>query len=90
MIDVFNIGIAKECLGVPFFQNVTAATWNAAKVSGLPLEAYWTQDRNVTYVPGPEDEEYYDTISANIYWSKNYVFTRGVFQPNTPETDGAG
>lgn len=82
LIDVFNIGIAKECLGVPFFQNVTAATWNLGKITGFPLQDYWTEDRNVTYIPKPGADEYYENVATNLYWSGSYNFIFGYLQPN--------
>lgn len=85
MVDVFNLGISKLCLGVPFFQNVTASTYNVGQMTGLPLQELWSEDRNVTYVPQPGEDAFMAVARTNLIYAKQVNFTDGIFQPNKAE-----
>lgn len=82
LVDVFNTGIADLCLGIQFFQNVTASTINVGKISGVPLEEYWKVNRNVTYVPEIGTDEFYAVARTNLVYATNYLIAYGVYQPN--------
>ena len=85
LVDVFNTGLSEMCLGVQFFQNVTASTINVGRVSGVPLQEYWTMDRNVTYVPAVNTEDFYAVARTNLVFAKNYLLAFGIYQPNSAE-----
>lgn len=85
LVDVFNTGLSEMCLGIQFFQNVTASTINVGHVKGVPLEKYWSQDRNVTYVPAVNTEDFYDVARTNLVFAKNYLLAYGIYQPNAAE-----
>lgn len=82
LVDVFNTGLANLNLGIQFFQNVTASTINVGKIKGVPLEEYWSENRNVTYVPGPGTEEFYEVARTNLVFATNYLIAYGIYQPN--------
>ncbi len=82
LVDVFNTGLAELDLGIQFFQNVTASTLNVGKVSGVPLQDYWSQDRNVTYVPEAGTDDFFEVARTNLVYATNYMFINGVYQPN--------
>ncbi len=82
LVDVFNTGLAELDLGIQFFQNVTASTLNVGKVSGVPLEDYWKEDRNVTYVPEAGTDDFFEVARTNLVYATNYMFIYGVYQPN--------
>ncbi len=82
LVDVFNTGLADMCLGVQFFQNVTASTINVGKIKGVPLEEYWSQNRNVTYVPAPGTEDFFAVARTNLVYATNYLLAYGIYQPN--------
>lgn len=85
LVDVFNTGLSEMCLGIQFFQNVTASTINVGRVSGVPLQEYWTVDRNVTYVPAVNTEDFYAVARTNLVFAKNYLLAFGIYQPNAAE-----
>lgn len=82
LVDVFNTGLSEMCLGVQFFQNVTASTINVGRVKGVPLEEYWSVERNVTYVPAVKTEDFYEVARTNLVFAKNYLLAYGIYQPN--------
>ncbi len=82
LVDVFNTGLADLCLGVQFFQNVTASTINVGKISGVPLENYWKENRNVTYVPQMGTDDFYAVARTNLVYATNYLIAYGIYQPN--------
>ena len=81
LVDVFNTGLADLCLGIQFFQNVTASTINVGRISGVPLESYWTENRNVTYVPAAGTDDFYAVARTNLVYATNYLIAYGVYQP---------
>lgn len=85
LVDVFNTGLSEMCLGVQFFQNVTASTINVGRVKGVPLQEYWSVDRNVTYVPPVNTEDFYAVARTNLVFAKNYLLAYGIYQPNSAE-----
>ena len=85
LVDVINVRVTEMFYGVPFFQNVTASTYNAAKIAGLPLQEYWSEDSNVKYVPPVGEKAWSDVARTNIVWARAYNFTDGVFHPNKAE-----
>lgn len=82
LVDVFNTGLSKMCLGVQFFQNVTASTINVGRIKGVPLEQYWSQNRNVTYVPAAGSDDFYAVARTNLVFATNYMLAYGYYQPN--------
>lgn len=82
LVDVFNLGIAKLNLGIQFFQNVTASTYNVSHVTGLPFEDKWSVDANVTYVPAVNTEDFYLVARTNLPFAQNCNFINGAYQPN--------
>lgn len=82
LVDVFNTGLANMDLGIQFFQNVTASTLNVGKISGVPLEEYWSKDRNVTYVPAAGTDDFFEVARTNLVYATNYMFINGIYQPN--------
>ena len=82
LVDVFNTGLADLDLGIQFFQNVTASTLNVGKIKGVPLEEYWSQNRNVTYVPEAGTDDFFAVARTNLVYATNYMFINGVYQPN--------
>ena len=74
--------LANLDLGIQFFQNVTASTLNVGKVSGVPLEEYWSENRNVTYVPEAGTDDFFEVARTNLVYATNYMFIFGVYQPN--------
>lgn len=85
LVDVFNTGLSEMCLGVQFFQNVTASTINVGRVKGVPLQEYWSVDRNVTYVPSVNTEDFFAVARTNLVFAKNYLLAFGIYQPNSAE-----
>lgn len=81
LVDVFNSGLAGMNLGIQFFQNTTASTLNVGKISGVPLEEYWSKDRNVTYVPAAGTDDFYEVARTNLVYATNYMLAYGVYQP---------
>lgn len=82
LVDVFNTGLANLSLGIQLFQNVTASTINVGHVKGVPLEDYWSENRNVTYVPAAGSEDFYAVARTNLVFATNYLFISGTYQPN--------
>ena len=69
------------CMGVQFFQNTTASTLNVGKIAGVPLEEYWSVDRNVTYVPEAGTDDFFEVARTNLVYATNYMLAYGVYQP---------
>ncbi|MBR1581913.1 MAG: hypothetical protein IJ656_03290 [Bacilli bacterium] len=82
LVDVFNLGLSKMNLGIQFFQNVTASTYNASHITGIPLEQYWKENRNVSYVPPVMSEDFFIVARTNLPFATNYNIAYGVYQPN--------
>ena len=82
LVDVFNTGLAKMNLGIQFFQNTTASTINTSHITGIPLEKYWRENRNVEYVPEFGTEDFYEVAKTNLNFATNYNIIFGVYQPN--------
>ena len=83
LVDVFNTGLANLDLGIQFFQNVTASTLNVGKIKGVPLESYWSENRNVTYVPEVGTDDFFAVARTNLVYATNYLFIDGTYQPNS-------
>lgn len=81
LVDVFNLGLAKMNLGIQFFQNVTASTLNVGRIDGVPLESYWKENRNVTYVPEAGTEDFFIVAKTNLVYACNYMLAYGIYQP---------
>lgn len=84
LVDVFNTGIANLNLGIQFFQNVTASTYNVSHVDGIPFEDRWSVDPNVTYVPAVNTEDFFLVARTNLPFAQNCNFINGAYQPNRP------
>lgn len=82
LVDVFNTGLADMCLGIQFFQNVTASTLNVGRIDGVPLKEYWSKDRNVTYVPVAGTKDFFEVARTNLVYATNYMIAYGYYQPN--------
>ena len=83
LVDVFNTGLSESCLGVQFFQNVTASTLNVGRIKGVPLEEYWSENRNVTYVPQAGTDDFFKVARTNLVYATNYMLAYGYYQPNS-------
>lgn len=83
LVDVFNTGLSKLCLGVQFFQNVTAATYNVGRIDGIPFEDKWKNERNLTYVPEAGTEDFFTMARVNLVFSCNHQLAYGVYQPKS-------
>lgn len=81
LVDVFNTGLSEMCMGIQFFQNTTASTLNVGKIAGVPLEEYWSVDRNVTYVPEAGTDDFFEVARTNLVYATNYMLAYGVYQP---------
>lgn len=82
LVDVFNNGLASLSLGIQLFQNVTASTINIGHIKGVPLESYWKENRNVTYVPQAGTDDFYSVARTNLVFAASYLFIKGIYQPN--------
>ena len=85
LVDVFNTGIADLHLGIQFFQNVTASTYNTSHVKGLPFEDIWSETPNVEYVPPVNTEDFFTVARTNLPFAANCNFINGTYQPNKAE-----
>ncbi len=85
LVDVFNTGLAQMNLGIQFFQNVTASTLNIGRVKGIPLESYWRENANVTYVPAAGTDDFLAVARTNLVYACNYLFIDGTYQPNSKD-----
>ena len=83
LVDVFNTGLAEQCYGIQFFQNVTASTLNVGRIKGVPLEEYWKENRNVTYVPQGGTDDFFEVARTNLVYATNYMLAYGYYQPNS-------
>jgi len=79
IISSYVTSISKANLGIQFFQNVTGSFINTTRISGVPLENYWSQNRDVTYLPQVGSEDYYAVAKTNIYFAGAWVFTSGTY-----------
>ena len=79
MVSSYVIGISEANLGVQFFQNVTGSFINVSKVGGVPLEQYWSKNRDVTYLPEVGSDDYYAVAKTNLYFAGAWVFTSGTY-----------
>lgn len=82
LVDVFNLGLAELNLGIQFFQNVTASTYNVSHVKGLPFEDKWSVTPNVAYVPAVNTDDFYAVARTNLPFAQNCNFINGAYQPN--------
>ena len=82
LVDVFNTGLSEMCLGIQFFQNVTASTLNVGRISGVPLQEYWSKNRNVVYVPEAGTKEFFEVARTNLVYATDYMLAYGIYQPN--------
>lgn len=79
MVSSYVTSISKANMGVQFFQNVTGSFINVDKVGGVPLESYWSQARDVTYLPQVGSDDYYAVAKTNLYFAGAWVFTSGTY-----------
>lgn len=79
MVSSYVTGISEANLGVQFFQNVTGSFINVSKVGGVPLEQYWSKNRDVTYLPEVGSDDYYAVAKTNLYFAGAWVFTSGTY-----------
>lgn len=82
LVDVFNTGLANLSLGIQFFQNVTASTYNVSHINGVPFEDLWSVDSNVTYVPAVNTEDFFLVARTNLPFAQNCNIINGQYQPN--------
>ena len=75
------VGLSEYKYGVNFYQNVTGGFYNKAMIDGLPLESYWSNDRNVTYVPALGTQDCNDTAILNKWFGGGVAITNGMLQP---------
>ena len=87
IVDVFNTGLSELCLGIQFFQNVTASTYNVGRINGIPFAELWGEDRNCTYVPELGTEDAIIMARTNLMFSKNYQLVYGIYEPNTTDKE---
>lgn len=81
IVGSFVLGIANRNYGVQFYQNVAGAFCNKGMVAGLPLQSYWEKDRNVTYIAGPNDKEFFDVAKVNMAFANSVLITYGQWTP---------
>src|SRR5690606_17084718 len=75
------VGISKMNIGVQFYQNVTGSFIDVSMIDGVPLESYWSVDRNVTYVPGVNTEDFFLVAKTNLHYANSTVFVTGIYKP---------
>lgn len=75
-------GFANLNYGVEFYQNVTGSFLNTTTISGIPLSDYYTEDRNVTYVPPVGTDDFFAVARTNLYFSQALPFKDGEYSPN--------
>lgn len=81
MVDVFNHGIADNCYGVQFFENITSSTFNTSRIGGIAFEDKWSANRNCEYVPTADTSDFMTMARYNLYYAKSYPIIEGVLQP---------
>lgn len=82
LVDVYNHGFANKLWGVQMYQNVTGSFINASKILGVPLKNYWTTNRNVTFVPGVNTQDFYEVARTNLIFGNGAIVVHGIYQPN--------
>lgn len=77
-------GMSKTNYGVVFFQNVNGFFVDKSQVYGLPLPEYYTEDRNVTYVPTLENDpdNYYELADYMMGYSGVVPFIYKKYLPS--------
>jgi ABC-type transport system substrate-binding protein len=75
------VGLSKLNYGISFYQNVTGSFLNVGMIDGVPLKDYWSQDRNVTYVPEAGTEDFYEVARTNMIFANCVLMTMGIYQP---------
>lgn len=71
------VGLSKYMYGVNFFQSVTGSFINVGTIGGVPLEEYWSKNRNVVYVPELRTQDSIDAAGMNFFWSDTTRFVDG-------------
>lgn len=72
-----TVGLSDYMYGVNFFQSVTGSFINVGTLGGVPLEQYWSQNRNVSYVPELRTQDSIDAAGMNFFWSDTTRFVDG-------------
>ncbi len=82
LIDIYNLGMANANWGIQFYQNVTGSFINIARIKNVPMQEYWTQNRNVEVVPEVGTEDFYEVARTNLIYGNGAIVTMGIYQPN--------
>jgi peptide/nickel transport system substrate-binding protein len=85
LVGAFTLGISRLNLGIQFYQNVTGSFVNSGYVDGIPMETYWRENRNVTYVPQYGTPEFYAVARTNMHFAGMVNILQGVYQPTVKE-----
>ena len=72
------LGMSKYNYGVQFFENVTGCFFNADRIGGLPSVELFTQDRNMTFIPEPSDEEYAEYVLIHNGFNQAVGIVEGI------------
>ena len=75
------VGLSKQLYGVNFYQNVTGSFINTGMIDGVPLESYWSENRNVSYVPDAGTQEANDLLRVNFFWGDALGMIEGKITP---------
>ena len=72
------LGMSKYNYGVQFFENVTGCFFNADRIGGLPSVELFTQDRNMTFIPEPSDDEYAQYVLIHNGFNQAVAVVEGI------------
>ena len=64
------LGFSKLNYGVEFYENVTGSFFDISRVGGLPLSSRFSQSRDITYIPNPEDDDFISVAKLNLFFTQ--------------------
>ena len=83
LVDIYNLGMANQLWGIQMYQNVTGSFINISRIKGVPGQSMWMESRNVTTVPSPGTEDFYQVAKTNLIYARGIIVSQGIYQANS-------
>ncbi len=64
------VGFSEYNYGIQFYENIAGSIFDVSRVGGLPLASRFAVDRNILYIPEPNDDDFVSVAKTNIFFTQ--------------------
>lgn len=75
------LGFSKLNYGIEFYENLTGSFFDVSRVGGLPLAERFKVNRDITYIPKPNDDEFVPVAKLNVFFTQSGPYVNNELYP---------